>query len=153
MTDDDLAAFGQAMTLLAETMNEPMSPARIEGYWLALEDLTLDEVRTAVRQALREQTEYFPKPAKLREYARPKKQPVANWEAYKPYVPPDRPALPAPVDMGSLVSGVVAQLEAAVVEKQRAEVPTMTADEIAARKAALREQAKRLLMDEPEGEA
>lgn len=68
MTHDDRARFAAVLTALAETFNEPLSTARLEGYWLALADLPLDAVEAAVQRALRE-AKFFPKPAELRTLA------------------------------------------------------------------------------------
>lgn len=154
MTEDDRAAFGKAMTFLAETMNEPMSPGRIEGYWRALVDLSIHEVRGAVDQALVACTEFFPKPGKLRELIRPPREYYLGAGAEQPYIPPpDRPALEGPVPFGALLAETVASVQAAVADRQEAEKPKpLTPDQLAERRAVLREQA-RLLRGEPKGSA
>jgi hypothetical protein len=157
MTVHDRVPFAQALTMLAETLNEPMSPARIEGYWRALGDLTLDEFRFAVDRALA-RSEWFPKPSHLRQFARPKCEPVLNAEAYSAPVtgPPRRPALEAPVTMAEAfdASGLLAMIdEATAAVQERDTAPTMTPEQVEARRLLLREQAKRLLLDEPEGNA
>lgn len=142
------------MTFLAETMNEPMSPGRIEGYWRALADLSIDEVRGAVDQALVACTEFFPKPGKLRELIRPPREYYLGAGAEQPYIPPpSRPALESPAKFGALLAETVASVQAAVTERQEAEKPKpMTHDDLAARRAVLREQA-RILAAKAQGSA
>jgi len=65
MTDDDRGRFGELMTLLGEVFNEPVSAARVAGYWLALEDLPFVDVHAGVQRALKE-CRFFPKPAEIR---------------------------------------------------------------------------------------
>ncbi len=66
MTDADAAAFGESIHALAETFREPMTALRMEGYFDALKDLSIEHVSAAVRLALR-QCKFFPKPVELRE--------------------------------------------------------------------------------------
>lgn len=66
MTAHDAAPFAEAMHVLGETFNEPMSPIRSEAYFDALSDLSIAQVQTAVRLALRA-CKFFPKPVELRE--------------------------------------------------------------------------------------
>lgn len=66
MTEQDRVAFAEAMYLLGETFNEPVSDIRTEAYFGALQDRTLVEVNAAVMAALR-QCKFFPKPVELRE--------------------------------------------------------------------------------------
>lgn len=68
MTNADSPRFGELMALLSETFNEPMSEARATAYWLALEDLPLDDIERSVAEALRE-CRFFPRPAELRALA------------------------------------------------------------------------------------
>jgi hypothetical protein len=65
MTDDERPAFAQALVLLAETLAEPISELRGEGYWLALRDRPLVDVLTAFRLLL-QTARFFPKPADVR---------------------------------------------------------------------------------------
>jgi hypothetical protein len=66
MTAEDRVAFAEAMYLLGETFNEPVSDIRTEAYFDALCDRTLADVNIAVRAALRS-CKFFPKPVELRE--------------------------------------------------------------------------------------
>ena len=68
MTAADRPAFAELLALLGETFHEPISEARVAGYWIALHDLPLPALQAAVREALRS-CRFFPRPAELREYA------------------------------------------------------------------------------------
>lgn len=69
MTGNDLEAFGNVMKGLAEIFDTkmPMSPVKIELYYKALEDLTIEQVKSAAAQMVKTR-EYpsFPKPAEFR---------------------------------------------------------------------------------------
>jgi len=67
MTDTDHTTFARALVVLAETLGEPLSELRGEGYWEALRDLPLGAVLAAMHEALR-MSRFFPKPADLRGY-------------------------------------------------------------------------------------
>ncbi len=56
----DRPRFVEAMTVLAATLNEPMSEARLAGYWLALNDLDVEAVEGALVSLLRS-AKFFPK--------------------------------------------------------------------------------------------
>lgn len=66
MGPSDARSFAEAMGVLGETFNEPVSELRIESYFDALKDLDAAEVLTAMRQSVR-WSRFFPKPAELRE--------------------------------------------------------------------------------------
>jgi hypothetical protein len=155
MTDDDRRTFGRELTRLAETLGEPMSPARIDGYWRALCDLPLSAVLVAMTAALRECAEFFPKPGWLRAKAMPAPAYVMNATAYRQFVPPvdtraeERPRLDGPISLRD----VVASLQAKLDTQEGTPHGGPSAEEVAARKELLRAQAKQLLLDEPEGTA
>jgi len=65
VTDADRPAFAEAIGILAETLGEPFSKLRIEGYWIALNDLPIEAVQTAILCRLKTAT-FFPKPAEIR---------------------------------------------------------------------------------------
>jgi len=65
MSTDDHARFGELLALLGEVFNEPVTPARVAGYWLALEDVPFADVHAGVERALKE-CRFFPKPADIR---------------------------------------------------------------------------------------
>lgn len=68
MTD---TTFRQGMTMLAAVWPEKAPAAEtVAAYWLALSDLTDDEWRAACQAAVKT-SKWFPKPAELRELARP----------------------------------------------------------------------------------
>lgn len=66
MTPADASVFAEAMLLLSETFNEPVSDLRTSAYFDALSDLDMVDVNRAVRTALRT-CKFFPRPAELRE--------------------------------------------------------------------------------------
>jgi hypothetical protein len=68
MTAQDRPAFIQALALLAETLGQPLSDMRAEGYFAALHDLELDDVLHGIDRAMRTETfPVLPTPGKLRE--------------------------------------------------------------------------------------
>lgn len=70
MTRRDAKAFAVLMAGLAETFDLALTPTRTELYFTALEDLAIDQVEEAVRQAVRA-GRFFPKPAELRARVEP----------------------------------------------------------------------------------
>lgn len=64
MTRADAGAFAAEMAGLAEVFGEPVSEVRMQLYFEALSTFTLEEVRAAVRGAIRG-CRFFPKPAEL----------------------------------------------------------------------------------------
>lgn len=67
MTREEVARIGKGITLLAETLNEPMSELRLEGYILALSDLPFEPLRLAIARLLKEAGPRFPFPKDIRE--------------------------------------------------------------------------------------
>lgn len=67
MTNRDAGRFAAVMAALSETFNEPVSDARAETYFQALEDLLIDDVELAARNHIRV-GRFFPKPVELREW-------------------------------------------------------------------------------------
>jgi hypothetical protein len=65
-TDADREAFAANMTVLAETLGEPMTMGRIAGYCAALEDVNPECLHFGLSRAMRE-CKFFPKPVELRE--------------------------------------------------------------------------------------
>ena len=84
MTNDDRHEFTKIMFVLAETFKEPMSDLRLEGYWLGLSDLPLDNIRDAAAQAVRA-CKFFPRPSELREIADGSREDDTEkaWQLYK----------------------------------------------------------------------
>lgn len=66
MTEQDRGPFAQLMLGIGETYGEPVSDTRMEIYFRALSDLSLDAIRTAANVHVRSQ-KFFPRPAELRE--------------------------------------------------------------------------------------
>lgn len=66
MNELDRKHFAEAMVILGETFNEPVSEVRIEAYFSALSDLPMAAVGAAVRSAVRT-LRFFPKPVEIRE--------------------------------------------------------------------------------------
>jgi len=62
MTTEDSKEFAQLMLVLGEVFHEPVSNARIEAYYTALQDYPIEAVKAAAKQ-LSKQAEFFPKPA------------------------------------------------------------------------------------------
>jgi len=69
MTNRDRGRFGELMALLGEVFNEPVSAARVAGYWVALDDFHLPALEGGVLTVLRE-CRFFPRPAEIRQAAR-----------------------------------------------------------------------------------
>lgn len=61
----DAARVARMLAGMAETMAEPMSADRLEGYVAALSDVSLDHLRLGMARALKAST-FFPKPAEIR---------------------------------------------------------------------------------------
>lgn len=68
MTDQDRPRLARVLGVLGEIFREPVSELRAEGYFDGLQDLSISEVETAARAALRV-SKFFPRPAELRELA------------------------------------------------------------------------------------
>jgi hypothetical protein len=66
MTHDDRKSLAQMLVVLGSTFNEPFDDFKLEGYFAALKDLPIDEVRRAGSEALQLDT-FFPRPARIRE--------------------------------------------------------------------------------------
>ena len=60
--------FAVAMAMLAETFNRELTAPAVDTYWLALEDVTPEQLRAAVKKAALE-CKFMPTPAELREFA------------------------------------------------------------------------------------
>lgn len=145
MKETDRPAFMRAMTELAETMGEPMSPGRVQGYWSALEDLPLADVLDGIQTALAECTDFFPKPGKIRQLADVPRgyQPGDGLLTPMPDFRPieQRERLEGPVSLEKCLpagEGIVAWR----FKTKPYEPEPMKAEDVDARKAALREQAR-----------
>lgn len=80
MTKADAPKFAECLAVLSETFNEPVSELRAEAYFSALEDLPIEAVVEAVKQAIRS-LKFFPRPVELREYVQGSldDQSIAAW--------------------------------------------------------------------------
>lgn len=66
MSPQDRQGFALLMLGLGETYSEPVSDARMEIYFAALNDLGLEEIRVAAYAHVRSQ-KFFPRPSELRD--------------------------------------------------------------------------------------
>ena len=66
MTHSDITRLAELLAMLCEVFNEPMSDAKAEGFYVALEDLAIDAIERAGMTALRDET-FFPRPAYFRQ--------------------------------------------------------------------------------------
>jgi hypothetical protein len=80
MTRADFKPFTEEFALLAEVFNEPLSATRIQTYFMALDDLPLEQIVGAMRTA-HGQLRFFPKPVELRELllGSPEEQSEVAW--------------------------------------------------------------------------
>lgn len=98
-----------AVTMLAETYRQPITSAALEGYWLALRDLSAQELAAATTRALRE-SKFMPNPSELRDFAGKSldAEMAAAWEAVRTAM--DRHDYTTSVDFGPLVNAIVRNL-------------------------------------------
>jgi hypothetical protein len=68
MIAEDRARFVRGLMLLGGVFGRQVDEATIEGFWLALADLTVDEIEEAAAEVIRT-GQHFPRPAELRELA------------------------------------------------------------------------------------
>lgn len=103
--------FAVAMTMLGETFGRALTDPMLDGYWLALEELTEAELKSAVRVAVTTQ-KFMPSPAELLAFAGHGKiqaSAIAEaWEAVRTAI--DCHDYTASVDFGPLVNAVVRNL-------------------------------------------
>jgi hypothetical protein len=64
MTEHDRGRFAELLLAIGETYSEPVSDARMEIYFRALSDLSLDDIRQAAHVHVKTQ-KFFPRPAEL----------------------------------------------------------------------------------------
>lgn len=69
MKEEDKERFATALFTLAEVLGEPLSQARIGGYFLALQEFDIADVELALNQGLKTYR-FFPKPTDLIEAIR-----------------------------------------------------------------------------------
>jgi hypothetical protein len=101
-------AFATSMAVLAASFNRELPGPAIEGYWLALQDLSEAELAAATKRALAE-CRFMPAPVELLALAGRARSLVADtaqaWEAVRTAM--DRHDYTASVDFGPLVNAVV----------------------------------------------
>lgn len=104
--------FTAAITVLASSLRADVSPALLEGYWLALKDLADDEMAGATRAAL-QTSKFMPSPAELLAFAgrAPRDlaaEAVLAWQAVRAAM--DSHDVYANVDFGPVVNSVLHNL-------------------------------------------
>jgi hypothetical protein len=62
----DRERFAAAITITSEVLGADLSPAKVEGYFQALQDLPIEGVLAGLAEA-RRSSRFFPKPAEIRE--------------------------------------------------------------------------------------
>lgn len=77
MTNSDVPRFAQMLALLAETFNEPMSDAKVEGYFQALQEFSIEQLEGAGRHCFR-YAKYFPRPSHFFEFLCGDKEQLAH---------------------------------------------------------------------------
>jgi hypothetical protein len=78
MNRDDTLRLTQALAVLAEVHDKPLTPVRVEAYRQALGDLPIAEIEAAVVTLTRTSC-FFPKPAEIREVVRRQAPPPEDW--------------------------------------------------------------------------
>ena len=66
MTNDDRPAFGSAMHALGHTFDTEVTAIRVEAYFDALADYSLEQVHAAMREAIKT-CRFFPRPVEIRD--------------------------------------------------------------------------------------
>lgn len=104
--------FVTIMETLGETFNRPLTDGLLEGYWMALEDLTENEIKAAAKRAI-VTSKFMPSPSELLAFARPKRNPAANviqaWQAVRKAIDVYDWNV-GTIDFGPLVNAVVRNL-------------------------------------------
>ena len=70
-------AFVTALAVLGATFDRKLTAPAIEGYWLALSDLTEDEFKLVMKRAVVE-CKFMPAPSELLTFARPRRDPAVD---------------------------------------------------------------------------
>lgn len=73
-------SFAAMMAMLSEMFGRQVTDVLVEGYWIALQDLTEDELQTATQRALAE-CKFMPAPAEIRELSGRRQKRLAAAEA------------------------------------------------------------------------
>ena len=113
-SEQDRADFAARLTMLAETLNEPMTAARIAGYVVALEDIEPECIVCGLEEAMRE-CKFFPKPVELRDLGQASKKWRRMQEAKWAQIAERRPRyLPRPELTPEQLADNIAKLKAAI---------------------------------------
>lgn len=103
--------FATSLAVIAAAFNREMVPAAIEGYWIALQGLTEDDLAVATKRSLAE-CRFMPAPAELLALAgrgrNVETEAAEAWEAVRRAV--DEHDYTDSVDFGPLVNAVVRNL-------------------------------------------
>jgi len=86
---DEKKAFFQIINRLCQVFGMPASDSFIDGYWMALEDLSLDVFNAACKRAAAE-NEFMPKPVEIRRLAgekSPADKAADAWELFNRFWP------------------------------------------------------------------
>lgn len=105
-------AFATALAVLGATFDRKLSPPAVEGYWIALQDLTEEEFKRATGMAL-VNCKFMPAPSELLSFVRKAVDPGAAamlaWQEVRKAI--DKyDYLVASIDFGSLVNAVIRNL-------------------------------------------
>lgn len=102
----DALKFTGTIVMLSETFGRPLLDGGLEGYRLALRDLTDDQLARAVGRALRE-SKFMPSPSELRDLAGAgtKANALVAWDAVRAAM--RKYGYTTSVDLGPLVNAVV----------------------------------------------
>ncbi len=103
--------FVAIVTTLCESFNRTATDGLLEGYWMALSDLSEDEMKRACSRAMAE-SKFMPVPSELLEFAGRSQSRALDiieaWEAVRRAI--DRHDYTDSVDFGPLVNAVVRNL-------------------------------------------
>ncbi len=105
-------SFAALMELLGETFNRPLTSGLLDGYWMALEDLSAEDLKTAVKRAV-VTSKFMPTPAELLALVRPQPNPAVDalkaWQVVRNAIDV-HDYLVASIDFGTLVNAVIRNL-------------------------------------------
>ena len=104
--------FVTMVTMLCESFNRPATDGLLEGYWLALSDLSEEQLKAACAKALAT-SKFMPAPAELLAFVRPRMDvttaAVVAWQAVRKAID-EHDYLVASIDFGPLVNATIRNL-------------------------------------------
>lgn len=104
--------FATLMTMLSESYGRPLTAGLLDGYWLVLEELSPEELRGSVQQALGK-LKFMPTAAELLTFARPHRDPAVDalqaWQVVRKAIDKFDWNVGS-IDFGPLVNAVVRNL-------------------------------------------